>query len=449
MAEYNVQQKQFIQEYKAQHKLTNQTDEQIMLFIQKDMQTNGVVYPGFEHLAKPNTSASSTANGQIFDTSNKPDENKGISVERSSTTETSDNLSSEGKEVTTDENGNTITTIKDGDDIIEQTISSTDEKGNNIETVVNYQDGKPIKKTKKKNFLNKHARMLSVITTYIIALLVCIIIINVILPAVIQSLKDLISNIPNYYNTAVDKINSLPENHILRNERVIESISKLKDIDVEQLINLDKIQSYIKGVISAVGTIFDIFISIVVSVYILLQRKQLIQFWSKLVKTLVNEKTYIKLKKYFIKGNEIFFNFLTSQIIDAIVVGVLVSIAMLIIGVKYAVLLGFVIGLFNLIPYFGALVAVAISILITLFTDGIGKAILMAIIVIVLQQIDANIINPKIIGNSLKISQLLVLFAVTVGGAYFGILGMFLAVPVFTVIKVIIEDYIDEKTGKE
>mgnify|MGYP000693652364 CR=1 FL=1 len=151
MAEYNVQQKQFIQEYKAQHRLTNQTDEQIMLFIQKDMQTNGVVYPGFEHLANPNTSASSTANGQIFDTSNKPDENKGISVERSSTTETSDNLSSEGKEVTTDENGNTITTIKDGDDIIEQTISSTDEKGNNIETVVNYQDGKPIKQTKKKN----------------------------------------------------------------------------------------------------------------------------------------------------------------------------------------------------------------------------------------------------------------------------------------------------------
>lgn len=151
MTEYNVQQKQFIQEYKAQHKLTNQTDEQIMLFIQKDMQTNGVVYPGFEHLANPNTSASSTANGQIFDTSNKSDENKGISVEKSSTTETSDNLPSEGKEVTTDENGNTITTIKDGDDIIEQTISSTDEKGNNIETVVNYQDGKPIKQTKKKN----------------------------------------------------------------------------------------------------------------------------------------------------------------------------------------------------------------------------------------------------------------------------------------------------------
>ena len=69
----------------------------------------------------------------------------------------------------------------------------------------------------------------------------------------------------------------------------------------------------------------------------------------------------------------------------------------------------------------------------------------MLLIVIILQQIDANIINPKIVGQSLKISPLLVIFAVTVGGAYFGILGMFLAVPVIAVIKIVIEDYVDYK----
>ena len=304
---------------------------------------------------------------------------------------------------------------------------------------------KIFKKTKKKNMLNKHARLFSIITVYIIAILVCVIIINVILPTVIQSLLELVANVPNYYNTAIEKLNSLPENHILKNERVMEAIINLKNIDLQSIINIDKIQGYIKGVISAVGTIMDIFIAFVVSIYILLQRKKLINFWSKLVKAVVKENVYITMKKYFIEGNQIFFNFLTSQIIDAIIVGVLVSIAMAIIGVKYAVLLGFVIGLFNLIPYFGAIVAVAIDILITLFTGGIGKAILMAAVVIVLQQIDANIINPKIVGNSLQISQLLVLFAVTVGGAYFGILGMFLAVPIFTVIKVIIEDFVEER----
>lgn len=76
-----------------------------------------------------------------------------------------------------------------------------------------------------------------------------------------------------------------------------------------------------------------------------------------------------------------------------------------------------------------------------------SKAIWMAIVVIILQQIDANIINPKIVGNSLKISPLLVIFAVTIGGAYFGVFGMFLAVPIFTVFKIVIEDYIDYKNS--
>ena len=131
--------------------------------------------------------------------------------------------------------------------------------------------------------------------------------------------------------------------------------------------------------------------------------------------------------------------------LDAFVIGVLTSIAMSIIGVKYSVLLGFMIGLFNLIPYFGAIIAVIIAIIVTIFTGGLGQAILMAVIVIILQQIDANVINPKIIGNSLKISPLLVIFAVTVGGAYFGVIGMFLAVPVIAVIRILVVDYINYK----
>ena len=122
---------------------------------------------------------------------------------------------------------------------------------------------------------------------------------------------------------------------------------------------------------------------------------------------------------------------------------------MSIIGVKYAILLGFIIGLFNLIPYFGAIIAVGLSILITLVTGGLSQAILMAVVVIILQQIDANIINPKIIGTSLQISPLLVIFSVTVGGGYFGVLGMFLAVPAATVLKLILDDYLDYKNKKK
>ena len=160
-------------------------------------------------------------------------------------------------------------------------------------------------------------------------------------------------------------------------------------------------------------------------------------------------KTCNKISKYVNSTNTVFFRFISGQLIDAVVVGILVTIAMSIIGVKYSVLLGFIIGLFNIIPYFGAIIAVGISILITIITGGLSQAIIMAIIVIILQQIDANIINPKIIGNSLEISPILVIFAVTVGGAYFGVLGMFLAVPVIAVLKIIVNDFLDYKIQKK
>ena len=301
------------------------------------------------------------------------------------------------------------------------------------------------KKSKKKGFVNKHARGLSILTTYIIALIVIVIILNVIIPIVVQSLSDLFTNLPGYYNSVTEKINELPEDNILRSEKATEIINNIKNIDFTALFNMERIQQYIKSFISAMETILDAFIAVIVSVYILAQRNAIIRFLSKFTKAVASKNAYEKIKKYFMKSNSVFFKFLTSQVLDAILVGVLVSVALSILQVKYAVLLGFMIGLFNLIPYFGAIVAVVIAILITVLTGGIGKALLMTVVVVILQQIDANIINPKIVGDSLEISQLLVIFAVTLGGAYFGVIGMFLAVPVATVIKLIIEDFIEER----
>ena len=306
-----------------------------------------------------------------------------------------------------------------------------------------------LKKTKKKNFLNKHARGLSITTVYIITAIIIVIIINVIMPSVVESFTELVTNIPNYYNTVVEKINELPDDNILKTEQAKNVIDSIKNIDWNELFNFERIQTYIASAMSAVRTIMDVCISFIVSIYILAQRKQIVAFLARLTHAIFNEKAYYKIRKCFNNGNEIFFKFLTSQIIDAIIVGVLVSTGLSIINVKYAILLGFIIGLFNLIPYFGAIIGVVLSILITILTGGIGKAAVMTVVVIVLQQIDANIINPKIVGDSLNISPLLVIFAVTIGGAYFGVLGMFLAVPVFTVIKMLIEDFVDERETKK
>jgi len=299
----------------------------------------------------------------------------------------------------------------------------------------------------KLKFVKKRSRGLSVIATYIIFILIIIIIINCIFPVLKESVVELVSNIPGYYETLVSKYKELPEDSVLKNDIIKDKMIELSNIDMKQFlsINNEKIIEYVKNIINIFSGIFDVFVSIIVSVYILLQRTTIIRFLRRFARAMFKKNTYEAVNKYFTKANEVFFTFISSQLLDAVIVGILTTVAMLIIKVKYAPLIGFTIGLFNMIPYIGAIVAVGIGILITFITGGLGKAIAMAIVVIILQQIDANIINPKIIGVSLEVSPLLVIFSVTVGGAYFGIMGMFLGVPIAVVIKTILNDWIENK----
>ena len=295
-------------------------------------------------------------------------------------------------------------------------------------------------------FVRKKSRTLSIMTVYLIVVLLLVILINVILPVVLESVEDLINNIQSYYELAIQKYNDLPEDSFLKGDVVKDAIQGIQNIDIKQYFQVDKILAYIGSAIQAVTGIFDVFVAVIVSVYILAERTQIINFLKRLMGAMLKENVYRNLDKYFNNSNQIFFKFIASQFLDAVIIGVLVTIAMTIMGIKYAPLLGFLIGLFNMIPYIGAIIAVVIAAIITLITGGISQTIWMLIVVIILQQIDANVINPKIVGQSLKISPLFVLFSITVGGAYFGILGMFLAVPVTAVIKILLEDYIRYKT---
>ena len=301
----------------------------------------------------------------------------------------------------------------------------------------------------KSKFMQKRSRGLSVITVYIIAFLILIIVINILIPALSKSIVELANNLPGYYQRAISFVNDMPEDGIIKKESIQQAISELQKIDILSIVNLDNISDYIKSVVGFAQSIFGIFVSFIMSVYILLERKEILKFIKRLLAASFKEETCIAIHNYLKKANEIFFKFISSQVIDAVVVGIIVSIALKILGVKYWVLLGFMIGLFNIIPYFGAIVGVTIAAIITLLTGGLSKAIWMLVLVIILQQLDANIINPKIIGNALKLSPILVIFSVTIAGAYFGVLGMFLAVPVIALIKILLNDYIDYKIKKK
>ena len=303
------------------------------------------------------------------------------------------------------------------------------------------------KKTKIK-FLSKHARGLSILTIYLIVLLILFILINVILPPIIESITDLLGKLPEYYNGINKMLNNLPVDSFWVKINAKEIVNGISKIDFAKYISMENITGYIKGVISVASGLFDIFVTVVISIYVLRDREKILNALKKATSSIFKEETYETISRYFEKTNKIFFDFISGQLIDALIVGIVVTIAMLIMKIEYATLLGFLIGLFNLIPFFGAIVAVVISVFITICTGGIAQAIWMTIVVVILQQIDANIINPKIIGDKLEISPILVIFSVTFAGAYFGVLGMFLAVPIVAMLKLIINDYLDYKKNK-
>lgn len=303
---------------------------------------------------------------------------------------------------------------------------------------------KGLEKSKFKLIRNKR-RGLSIFIVYIIVLLSLIILVNCILPPVITSIKDLVNNMPSYYQALTGIINDLPEDSIFVKLNIKESLAKLASINFEQYISIEYIMEYLKGIMNFATGIFDVFVTIIISIYTLAERGKIVKFIKKASSALFGIEKYTVLSKYFKKTNEVFFNFISGQLIDAILIGIISVIIMSILKVEYAVLLGFIIGLFNLIPFFGAIIAITIAVFITLCTGGVSKAIWLAIIIIIAQQIDANIINPRILSDKLQISPILVIISVAVFGAYFGVLGMFLAVPIVAVIKLIIDDYIDYK----
>ena len=302
-------------------------------------------------------------------------------------------------------------------------------------------------------FIKKHRRGLSVVSVWLIVILLIYIFIHFLFPIISESVTDLTSSIPGYYNTAVKALNGAEDGSILHRINQTDFATKIKNIDIRNImnnyLNKDRIVEYVGKVFSATLSLLNIFVTLIVSIYILLERGEIKEFSKKFFKSNLTYNGYNKLARYYNRTNFIFSLYVVGQIIDAIAVGTIIAIVMTIMKVKYAMVLGFIIGLFNLIPFFGAIVGIGIAIIITVFTGGAIKALELFVVALVIQQLDANVLNPRILGSRLNISPILIILGVTLGGAYFGIIGMFLGAPAIALLKTIIDEMIDDRLAEK
>ena len=284
-----------------------------------------------------------------------------------------------------------------------------------------------------KNIIAKKAKVLSVLSVYAALLLIIVLVVTFALPILIKNLLEFTGSLPAHYKSIIEKY---PDNVFLSNFDISRLIQLLDPIKLEQLG---------KSIMVFTSGIFKAVIGLVVSLYILIDRDNIVEFFNKLSNVFLKDKNREQFIKYLRRVNKVVFAFLLGKSIDSAINTLVVTTILLILNVKYAFLFGMICGIANFIPYLGSLVAVAFVSFVTLLTGGSAKAITTLIVLIIFQQIDGNFIEPKIMGKTLKINPLLIIFAVLAGGAYFGVIGMFLAVPIVTILKQILLEYLDSR----
>ena len=295
----------------------------------------------------------------------------------------------------------------------------------------------------KVKFISKKSRALSVLTIFLFLILVIAFIMAVIMPILFTSIIDFAWSIPTFLNRLTDYLDDMPEDSVFVVFNVLESIEDFSSDLVNQFLNPAAIERFTRSLISIADGIVNVALGLIISLYILLEREKIMEFFKRLsMSTIKGEKARNRLHKYLEQINKVLVTFIASKGLDSIINLVVVTSILLIFNVQFAYLLGPIAGILNFIPYLGSLIAVLLISTITLLTGGVGKAIQVLIILLIFQQLDANFIEPRILRTSLKISPILVIISVLAGGAYFGILGMFLAVPIATIIKQILLEYI-------
>lgn len=302
-----------------------------------------------------------------------------------------------------------------------------------------------------KKFLQKRARTLSVWTVVVGLLLILAATVSVVVPGVMKGIQGVIDALPEYYGQVKKWVQAINNSRLLDFQIDLDALLGRVPFEekIQSIMRSENAAAYAQGLVGASKFIVNAVLAFITAVYILLYRRQLKRMAAMLLDLAKPKKHQELLIRYMGKIHEYFAKFVLCQMLDAGLLGAVMTVVFYLTGVEYAGLLGPLVGVGNLVPCFGAIVAGGVAVIVILLTDGVSAAVIAGILLIAVQQIDGNIVQPKLLSGSLKLNPLLVIIAITVGGAYFGLLGMLLAIPVAALLKTIVLDLIQYKHDKK
>lgn len=302
---------------------------------------------------------------------------------------------------------------------------------------------------------NKAANMqrgLAILISYIVMVGFIIICLRFIIPQLYDSIRELSLMIPDIYKSIMSMFEHYRENSTdmlpgqIADMIETKTLPKIFELTNNLLANIvpmlyEASMSFAKG-------LFNLFIAFIVSIYMTIDKFILKNAGKRIVLAIFNENFSYRVLRTLKDCHNIFSGFIIGKSIDSLIIGLLAFVAMTILKLPYTVLISVIIGITNMIPYFGPIIG-AVPGAFILFIVSPMKCLIFVIMVFVLQQFDGLILGPKILGESTGVRPLLILFSITVGGAYFGPLGMFLGVPFFATVQFLIGNWVDYRLYKK
>ncbi|MGX7363468.1 AI-2E family transporter [Aerococcus suis] len=290
-------------------------------------------------------------------------------------------------------------------------------------------------------------RMLGILFSFLIVTLVLSFLIFLVLPDLQETISSFISIVPQEINKWINWINDF----ITKNPEIMRVLEEMP-LDIEtiksQAINAAQtvaggaFGSIVVLITGIINSVFNIFVAIVFAVFILSGKETLTRHFKKSIYGLFS----LEWANYIInvgkKANEVFSNFISGEVVEAFILGLMFYISMWIFGFPYRLSVSVLTGVMALIPIFGAIIGGAVGailIAVVSFKQGIWFIVL----TVVIQQIEGNVIYPRVVGNSVGLPGIWVMFAVTIGGGLFGFAGMLLSVPTLSLIYQLFQDTIN------
>lgn len=306
------------------------------------------------------------------------------------------------------------------------------------------------RKINKEAVVHKVSRSISIATALMVAIIAIVTLCNMVLPELYRSIRDLVVTLPGQMNRWVGDVTEMMTRNTTL-DKVLTNVLTQGTAMLEEWLENDLLKqtnalmsNLTGGVISLISGIVNIVVGCIVSIYVLFSKEQFASQCKKVTYAALKPNHANMVLHIMQKSNEIFGGFIIGKIIDSLIIGAICFISLSLMNMPYTVLVSVVVGVTNVIPFFGPYIGAIPSIILIMLADPM-KGLYFAIFILVLQQVDGNIIGPKILGDSTGVSAFWVVFSILLGGGLFGFVGMIMGVPTFAVLYYIVQMIINQK----